>query len=210
MPSTNLVDRFWAAVDRRGPEECWPWLKGKDGHGYGAFTFHGRTMGAHRFAYERLFGPIHPDLELDHVAARGCTRRDCCNPWHLEEVTHAENVRRRAVTQRRDQKASQAPTQAHLITIVEAVADECRVTPEVLISPSRAPMLVAARHRAMKIARDAGYSLPQIGRALNRDHTTVLYGLRKTQRQDREPERFAGRRLADGPERHAGFQGLSL
>ncbi|MHB1432014.1 MAG: HNH endonuclease signature motif containing protein [Streptosporangiaceae bacterium] len=44
--------------------------------------------------YEALFGPIPPGLVIDHVAARGCTRTDCCSPEHLEAVTQAENTRR--------------------------------------------------------------------------------------------------------------------
>lgn len=85
--------RFWGKVDRRGPDECWPWLAGK-WEGYGRFWIDGRTTSAHRVAYELTFGPISPGMQIDHVAARGCTRRDCVNPAHLEEVTLGENVAR--------------------------------------------------------------------------------------------------------------------
>ncbi len=40
--------------------------------------------------YELLVGPVPDGLELDHL----CRNPPCCNPAHLEPVTHAENMRR--------------------------------------------------------------------------------------------------------------------
>lgn len=85
-------ERFWSKVDKTGP--CWLWLAGKDRSGYGAFRYQGRQIGAHRFAYERLVGPIPEGTELDHVKARGCTNRHCVNPDHLEPVTSRVNTLR--------------------------------------------------------------------------------------------------------------------
>ena len=41
MATRSLLDlardaehRFWPKVDKRGPDECWPWLAGADGDGY--------------------------------------------------------------------------------------------------------------------------------------------------------------------------------
>lgn len=45
---------------------------------------------AHRLVYTYLVGPIPEGLELDHL----CRNRACCNPRHVEPVTHTENVRR--------------------------------------------------------------------------------------------------------------------
>ena len=42
---------------------------------------------------------------------------------------------------------------------------------------SRTPIVCRARWATMHLMRARGLSTPQIGRALNRDHTTVLYGL---------------------------------
>lgn len=39
--------------------------------------------------------------------------------------------------------------------------------------------LVRARWQAFKVFRDAGYSLPEIGRVFGKDHTTVLHGLKR-------------------------------
>lgn len=84
------TDRFWAQVDRRGDDECWPWLGSLDGGGYGQIRTGGRRVKAHRFAYELLVGPIAEGLVIDHL----CRSRSCANPKHLEAVTQGENIRR--------------------------------------------------------------------------------------------------------------------
>lgn len=102
IESLSIEDRYWEKVDRRGEDECWPWLAGVNPKtGYGIFH-PGRnsglpqTINAHRFGafmadvIEGLDDPMH----IDHVAERGCTRRDCQNPRHFEAVTNRENLRR--------------------------------------------------------------------------------------------------------------------
>lgn len=80
--------RFWEKV-RRGGDGCWEWT-GAARRGYGAFWFAGRTIAAHRFAYEFVFGPIPSGMEPDHL----CRNKVCVRPSHLELVTHRENTRR--------------------------------------------------------------------------------------------------------------------
>lgn len=48
-----------------------------------------------------------------------------------------------------------------------------------LREPSRTPRRVAARLFIALKLRDLGASYPQIGRALNRDHSTLIQGLQK-------------------------------
>lgn len=62
----------------------------RTGDGYGSVWRDGRMVSAHRAMYELMIGPVPDGLELDHL----CRNRRCCNPGHLEAVTHAENVRR--------------------------------------------------------------------------------------------------------------------
>ena len=70
---------------------CWVAVgKGLNQDGYYRPKISGRLQMAHRLAYEVLIGPIPKGLELDHL----CRNRACYNPWHLEPVTHKENVRR--------------------------------------------------------------------------------------------------------------------
>lgn len=90
----STAERFWTKVDRRGDDECWLWTASTNQKGYGQFeigtTQASKKIGAHKWAYETLIGPVPIGLELDHT----CRVRRCCNPRHLEAVTHLENVRR--------------------------------------------------------------------------------------------------------------------
>lgn len=85
--------RFWSHVDRRGPDECWPWTAYKDRWGYGYFRVEGRLRPVHRWAYSHFVVPVPDHLTVDHVRTRGCTRKDCVNFLaHLEPVPMIVNV----------------------------------------------------------------------------------------------------------------------
>lgn len=90
----NSPANFWQRVDQPALDACWRWRGSHDLNGYGRLRWHGRDQQAHRIAYQLAVGPIPDGLELDHVRARGCVHRDCCNPAHLEAVTHRENIMR--------------------------------------------------------------------------------------------------------------------
>lgn len=62
--------------------------------------------------------------------------------------------------------------------ILDTVAIETGYTREDLISPSRRQPLAIWRQVFMYVARQSGFSLVAIGRALERDHTTVMHGVR--------------------------------
>lgn len=96
-----LVDRaarnvaaFWAHVDKQGSAphlgSCWLWTGSLLNGGYPDWSVQKRHVGAHRFAYALIIGPIPHGLELDHL----CRVITCVNPEHLEPVTSAENLRR--------------------------------------------------------------------------------------------------------------------
>jgi len=87
---TPVETRFWAKVDRRGQDECWPWEASTTVRGYGQLYAAGRLRLAHRIAYELLVGPIPEGLTIDHL----CRNRSCVNPAHLEPVTNRENLLR--------------------------------------------------------------------------------------------------------------------
>lgn len=91
--------RFWPKVDRRGPDECWPWLASLDPYGYGKFPTE-MTDKAHRFAYALLIGPPPPIIDHtchDPATCEGgvtCPHRRCCNPAHMTASTTVENALR--------------------------------------------------------------------------------------------------------------------
>lgn len=83
------VERFLAYCDRDSTA-CWLWTRALTAHGYAVFNSDLTTRQAHRWAYLHWNGPLLPGMEIDH----SCRVRRCVNPAHLEQVTHAENMRR--------------------------------------------------------------------------------------------------------------------
>jgi len=71
---------------------CWE-FNGCNAGGYGQLSIQGVFFYAHRLAYELFIGPIPTGRELDHL----CRNRCCCNPEHLEAVTHQQNMARSPV-----------------------------------------------------------------------------------------------------------------
>lgn len=86
---SRLPQRFWDKCVPVPFAGCWLWFGA--GNRYGATVVDGQRYAAHRIAYMRLVGEIPPGLELDH---RVCSTPRCCNPAHLEAVTHQVNVSR--------------------------------------------------------------------------------------------------------------------
>lgn len=83
-------------VDGPMSTPCWEWTgpdsgtKGR-GKGYARMCLNGQTVAVHRAMYGTIFGYVPGKKQIDHR----CRNRLCCNPVHLEMVTHKANQKRR-------------------------------------------------------------------------------------------------------------------
>ena len=94
MDRVEVKDTGFFLDDR--PSPCFLWT-GPDsgtgrGGGYGRMNLNGQTVAVHLVVYTHFYGYIPGKKQIDHL----CNNRLCCNPAHLEMVSHLTNQKRRA------------------------------------------------------------------------------------------------------------------
>ena len=80
-------DRF-VKKTKATPSGCIEFAGSKDRDGYGRFWDGAKVVGAHRYEFERIHGPI-PD---GYVVMHSCDNPSCCNVNHLMLGTQKENI----------------------------------------------------------------------------------------------------------------------
>lgn len=77
------------------PSPCHLWTGPTSGNGrgggYGRMSLDRQTVAVHLVAFTHYHGYIPGKKQVDHK----CFQRLCCNPMHLELVTHLQNQKRR-------------------------------------------------------------------------------------------------------------------
>jgi hypothetical protein len=99
-PQQDINERFWSKVDKRGPEECWPWKAGTVPFGYGAFNIgplkidlnksrnNRKVANSQRVAWFLTNGLIPKGKYVLHR----CDNPPCCNPDHLFLGSKYDNI----------------------------------------------------------------------------------------------------------------------
>lgn len=75
----SVAERFWAKVDKRGPNDCWLWTASARPDGYGQFSCNGRPGPAHAMSYRLECGEVPFRAYVRH----SCENKLCVNPAHL-------------------------------------------------------------------------------------------------------------------------------
>ena len=83
----NAIDRFLGKISKNSGSDCWQWTASRTQQGYGMFSYQGKSIPAHRFAYEHFKGEI-PDK---HIVHQVCQNNCCVNPEHLIICTKSES-----------------------------------------------------------------------------------------------------------------------
>ena len=117
----TLLERLWAKVDIRGPNDCWPWEGATDKYGYGLIGEGApsrKLLQVHRVTFESKNGPIPKGLLVMH----SCDNPGCCNPAHLAAGTHQQNMddRDRKGRNAKGEKVNSAKLTAAQITAIIA------------------------------------------------------------------------------------------
>lgn len=89
-----ITDTGFVLNDQPSPCHLWTGPTSGSGRGgnYGRMSLSGQTVATHIVVYIHYYGYVPSKKQIDHL----CNQRLCCNPAHLEMVTHLTNQRRRA------------------------------------------------------------------------------------------------------------------
>lgn len=122
------------------PEEFWEWFESKlvttntgcrewsgcrGVQGYGVVRMQGKNMRAHRVSFEHFLGrPIHENMMILH----SCNNPPCCNPEHLREGTHQENMDDKLLSNRQPRGESNGKAKLTLEQVEEIRRNENNLT----------------------------------------------------------------------------------
>lgn len=96
----NIIGRIMDRVEIDPETKCWNWQGPTSGSGrgggYARMSLDSQTVAVHIVTFTHFYGYVPSKKQVDHL----CNNRLCCNPDHLELVTHKENQRRRVARAR--------------------------------------------------------------------------------------------------------------
>ena len=84
MIDVKAIKRFEKKIIKT--KDCHFWTASKTKQGYGMFSYEGKSIPAHRFAYMAYVG----DIEDTTIVHQSCNNTYCVNPEHLYLTTKSE------------------------------------------------------------------------------------------------------------------------
>ena len=84
MINVKAIKRFEKKIIKT--KDCHFWTASKTKQGYGMFSYEGKSIPAHRFAYMAYVG----DIEDTKIVHQSCNNTYCVNPEHLYLTTKSE------------------------------------------------------------------------------------------------------------------------
>lgn len=126
--------------------------------------------------------PRNPDEDLPSVESEACDVGTCFAPWAWSPDGEQNGPRELRLCERHASEwlRGSLVLDARVRAVVDRVASETGLRPEVVLGSSRTLSVIAARRRVMaSLWLDHGMSHTEVARALGRDHTTVLVAVRK-------------------------------
>lgn len=150
--------------------------------------------------YRPLFKCGHPETEDNIVLSmNGIDKCRQCEEAKAKALAEREQKRRAILKQKMEQERAirealesvkiQKTLQVILETppsdrprlgteVIRRVAEMFKVTPQDIVGKARHRILIDARCAVALILRERGLSYPQIGRFMDRDHSTVIHNVR--------------------------------
>jgi hypothetical protein len=128
---------FMNNVDVRSKSECWPWKRRVNKFGYGCVSYNGKEELAHRVAFAIANGGKFPDTHACH----SCDNPPCCNPAHIWDGTHRQNMDDMMAKNRRNPPVGERNRGAKLteedVTLIRSLQDrDATVAARYGVSPS--------------------------------------------------------------------------
>ncbi|HET6455834.1 MAG TPA: HNH endonuclease signature motif containing protein [Armatimonadota bacterium] len=155
---------FWKRVAVAGPDDCWEWQGSRYPMGYGHLRYLGRGEYAHRVAYRLANGPIDPQMDILH----SCDNPPCCNPHHLSQGSHAENVADRTARER-GRYGRNAPRHRRALARRHSAAKAGAIEAAIRLKEEENASFISTIQPLI----DRGDSWSDIGVALGREATSI-------------------------------------
>jgi len=87
----SKVIKFGSPRSNHSLSGCWTHVTSVSSSGYGQVSIDGVLWGIHRYSYFIHNGK--PELPKGFHVAHKCDNKECCNPEHLELITHEQNCK---------------------------------------------------------------------------------------------------------------------